>query len=81
MKFLRLPQPDSFPSEMQIILNGRAHTLECQATVADLLESLDLAQKPVVTELDGQALPRGDHNSTALSEGARVEIIVLAAGG
>ncbi len=66
---------------MQIILNGRAHALECETTVADLLKSLDLAHKPVVTELDGQALPRGDHNSTALSEGALAENIDLAAGG
>ena len=66
---------------MQIILNGTAHTVESAATVADLLNALNLAHRPVVTELDGQALSPGDHASTALSEGARVEIIVLAAGG
>ena len=66
---------------MQIILNGKAHTVESGATIADLLKALDLAHRPVVTELNGQALSRGDHASTSLSEGARVEIIVLAAGG
>ena len=66
---------------MQIILNGSTHTVENDSTVADLLKSLDLLHKPVVTELDGQALSRSDHSSTTLSKGARVEIIVLAAGG
>ncbi|MCH2062717.1 MAG: sulfur carrier protein ThiS [Roseibacillus sp.] len=66
---------------MQIILNGTAHTVDSGSTVGDLLNALNLAHRPVVTELDGRALSRSDHASTALSEGAKVEIIVLAAGG
>lgn len=66
---------------MQIILNGTTHTVESGTTVDDLLKTLSLAHRPVVTELDGRALSRSDHTSAALSEGAKVEIIVLAAGG
>ena len=66
---------------MQITLNGKAHRLDGEPTVAALLNTLGLAEKPVVIELDGEALSRADHSRVPLSEGARVEIIVLAAGG
>ena len=64
-----------------ITLNGQPHSLEQSCTVADLLQSLDLQDKPVVVELDGNALTRDDHSVANVHDGARVEVIVLAAGG
>lgn len=49
--------------------------------MAALLAMLGLDRKPVVVELDGEALTQADHPRAALTEGARVEVIVLAAGG
>ena len=37
--------------------------------------------KPVVVELNGDALLPGDHAITTVADGAAVEIITLAAGG
>jgi len=66
---------------MTITLNGSPHPLPRETTVERLLESLGLAGKPVVVEIDGQAVFPRDHAQTAVIPGARVEIVTLAAGG
>ncbi|MAT47878.1 MAG: thiamine biosynthesis protein ThiS [Verrucomicrobiaceae bacterium] len=66
---------------MHIILNGDTHEVEREWSIAELLVSLDLTNKPVVVELDGRALTRKELSSNAMAEGSRVEIVVLSAGG
>jgi sulfur carrier protein len=66
---------------MTITLNGAPHPLPQETTVERLLENLGLAGKPVVVELDGQAVFPRDHPRAAVKPGARVEIVTLAAGG
>lgn len=64
-----------------ITLNGSPHPITGETTLDRLLESLGLAGKPVVVELDGRAVFPRDHPQTIIREGARVEIVTLAAGG
>lgn len=66
---------------MKIILNGTPHEITSAMAVADLLASLGLAGKPVVVELDEQAVFPRDYEKLQVSEGARVEVVTLAAGG
>ena len=66
---------------MHIILNGDTHEVEREWSIAELLVSLDLTNKPVVVELDVRALTRKELSSSAMAEGSRVEIVVLSAGG
>ena len=66
---------------MHIILNGDTHEVEREWSIAELLVSLDLANKPVVVELDGRALHRKELDSSTMTQGSHVEIVVLAAGG
>ena len=66
---------------MHIILNGDTHEVEREWSIAELLVSLDLANKPVGVELDGRALTRKELSSSAMAQGSRVEIVVLSAGG
>ncbi|NNC89121.1 MAG: sulfur carrier protein ThiS [Akkermansiaceae bacterium] len=68
-------------TDSTITLNGEAHPLGEPAPLPDLLESLGLASKPVVVELDGRALPRSAHPGTVIHPGARLVIVTLAAGG
>ena len=65
----------------RITLNGKPHPLESTTTVAVLLAGLGMEGKPVVVELNGDALLPGDHATTTVRDGAAVEIIALAAGG
>lgn len=66
---------------MEIQLNGHPHSLEAEMTLGDLLESVGLGGKPVVVELNEQAVFPRDYPSILIQGGARVEIVTLAAGG
>lgn len=64
-----------------ITLNGSPHEMEGATTVAALLGKLGFAGKPVVVELDEEAVFPRDFETTGVGDGARVEIVALAAGG
>jgi sulfur carrier protein len=65
-----------------ITLNGSPHALEEGAVSLErLLESIGLAGKPVVVELNEQAVFPRDYSGTLVENGARIEIVTLAAGG
>lgn len=66
---------------MKIQLNGSPHEIEAPVTLSALLESIGFGGRPVVVELDEQAVFPRDFQVTLLEEGARVEIVMLAAGG
>ena len=67
---------------MTITLNGESREVEGGACpVTELLERLGLAGQPVLVELNGQALLRGEFASQEVTEGAEVEVIRMVAGG
>ena len=66
---------------MTITLNGAPHPHPEPISVGQLLQNLGLDGKPIVVELDGQAVFPRDHAQTLVQPGARVEIVTLAAGG
>lgn len=66
---------------MQIIVNSDPYELPAEATVADLLERLDVSRKGTAVEVNRQLVPRSQHADRALAEGDRVEIVTLVGGG
>ncbi|MFT3991747.1 MAG: sulfur carrier protein ThiS [Luteolibacter sp.] len=69
---------------MNITLNGAPYEISETAgsiPLNDLLQRLELAGKPVVIELDETAIFQRDYTNTLVSEGSRVEVVALAAGG
>lgn len=67
---------------MNLHLNGESRPFDADVTtVARLLESLGLAGKPLVVELDREPVFPADYGRTLLRDGAAVEIVVIAAGG
>lgn len=66
---------------MKLTINGETKTFSDLKNVSELLVSLDMDGKPVVVELNKDALFPRDFASTQLHEGDRVEIITIAAGG
>ena len=66
---------------MNIQLNGQPHELEIAMSVSELLEIIGLGEKPVVVELNAQAIFPRDYSIAWVEPGARVEIVMLAAGG
>ena len=66
---------------MIIQLNGQPHELDRPMSVSDLLASIGFGGKPVVVELDEQAIFPRDYSSVRVGAGTRIEIVTLAAGG
>lgn len=66
---------------MKIQLNGSSHEIVSAMSVTDLLSFIGLSGKPVVVEIDEQAVFPRDYPQVRVGEGSKVEVIMLAAGG
>ena len=67
---------------MQLTINGETHDFEiADSTLTTVIAHLGLAGKPVVVELNQQAVLPGDHDTTRLNDGDALEIVTIAAGG
>lgn len=68
---------------LRIVVNGIGRDVPRDATVAALMTDLDIAAEPrgVAIALDGIVVPRALWETTALFEGATVEVVRASAGG
>ncbi|NOX54483.1 MAG: sulfur carrier protein ThiS [Planctomycetes bacterium] len=66
---------------MQITVNGEVMELEDGATIARLLERLELRPRYVAVERNRELVPRAEHDRCVLQPGDQVEIVTLVGGG
>ena len=66
---------------MNITVNGEVRQVEAGATVAVLLELLELKPERLAVELNRRIIRRADWAQTALKDGDRVEIVHFVGGG
>ena len=67
---------------MKILLNGKSIEFsENNLNVSQLLKKINLANFPVVVEVNGIAIIASMYEETKIEEGAKVEIVELTAGG
>lgn len=66
---------------MKIIVNGEARTMDPDATIATLLDELQLDRRRVAVEVNRQLVPREQHDTHSLQEGDRLEVVTLVGGG
>ena len=66
---------------MHIQLNGETLELREGASVADLIERLELAGRRVAVERNLDIVPRSQYASTALADGDRLEVVHAIGGG
>jgi sulfur carrier protein len=66
---------------MHIQLNGETLELPEGASVADLIERLDLSGRRVAVERNLDIVPRSQYASTALADGDRLEVVHAIGGG
>lgn len=66
---------------MRISINGRTHQLADEAVVVDALAVIDAPLRGVAVAVDGSVVPRADWASTALADGATVEVLTAVQGG
>jgi sulfur carrier protein len=65
---------------MKVTVNDEAVEVDDQTTVAALLETLGIPEKGIAVAVDWAVLPRSDWH-TALTDGARVEVVTAVQGG
>ncbi len=71
---------------MQIQLNGKPHVLERAEpggdfTLGSLVSELDLVGRRLAIEVNGELVPRSEHEHFRLTPGDRVEIVQAIGGG
>ena len=66
---------------MKILINGETRQFEESKTVTGLVDDLGLEPKMILIEHNGIALHRSEWSACILSEGDRIEILQVAAGG
>lgn len=66
---------------MRMTVNGSEREIADGATVAVLLDGLDLRRDGIAVALNDDVVPRAEHATRRLHDGDRCEIIVAVAGG
>ena len=67
--------------ELLIWVNGEPRRLPAGATVADLVQHLQLQSQQVAVERNRQLVRRSDHAATPLHDGDRLEVVTFFGGG
>jgi len=66
---------------IELTVNGETRSCPAPITVAGLVETLGLAGRAVAVEVNGEVVPRREHEARTLTGGDRVELITLVGGG
>ena len=64
-----------------ISINGTEHQFEQTISVTALIEHMQLGNKRMALERNGEIVPRGQFNSQMLADGDKLEIVVAVGGG
>jgi sulfur carrier protein len=68
-------------SSITVQLNGEPCRIEGDTRLAALIERLNLKRGRIAVELNGEVVPKAEHDKVVLREGDRVEIINFVGGG
>ena len=66
---------------MRITLNGEIKEFSTTTTITTLLGALDLLDKRLAVERNGEIVPKSQHATTVLADGDTLEIVVAVGGG
>ncbi len=66
---------------MKVTVNGEEREMANGVTIEELLDSLELPLSGTVVELNGEIVVHSRYGRTALSEGNRLELVRVVAGG
>ena len=72
---------DAIESTFRIVVNGESREVRAGETIAGLVRTLELDPGRLAIELDRRIVKRDAWASTAVPEGARLEIVQFVGGG
>ncbi len=67
--------------EIGVIVNGAEHRLPAGATLADMLERMELSRERVAVEHNREIVSRSRLDGVVLKDGDRLEIVHFVGGG
>ncbi len=66
---------------IEVVINGERRELPREMTVAELIEHLGLRGRLLAVELNGEVVPRAEHDRRRVRERDRIEIVHFVGGG
>jgi sulfur carrier protein len=66
---------------MHILINGKAAQIPESLNALELIQKLDLADKRIALEVNGEIVPRSTHGSYRFKAGDKVEVVHAIGGG
>lgn len=66
---------------ISISINGTVHQFDTPISVTALIEHMQLGNKRIALERNGEIVPRGQFNQQMLTDGDKLEIVVAVGGG
>jgi sulfur carrier protein len=66
---------------ISISINGIAQKFDSSISVTALIEHMQIGNKRIAIERNGEIVPRGQFNQQMLADGDRLEIVVAVGGG
>ena len=66
---------------IKVTVNGRDVEIEPPVTITRLLENADVPPNYLAVEINGEVVPREQHESHLVAEGDEIEVVTLVGGG
>ena len=66
---------------MNVTVNGEKHSVDADASLAELLAMLGLTDKRIAVEVNRDIVPRSDHDDYKLNDNDNIEIVNAIGGG
>ncbi len=66
---------------ISISINGAMQQFDAPISVTSLIEHMQLVNKRMAVECNGEIVPRGQFNTQMLTDGDKLEIVVAVGGG
>ena len=64
-----------------LTINGESRTVNDGTSIIKLLETLGIEQRRVAVAINGEVVPRTEHEQTSLKDGDQVESVRMVGGG
>lgn len=66
---------------ISVSINGTVHQFDTPISIAALIEHMQLGNKRIALERNGEIVPRGQFNQQMLADGDKLEVVVAVGGG
>ncbi len=66
---------------ISVMVNGKKTKLDGEITVRELLDHLEIASPALAVEINQKIIKKKDHDTVAVSDGDRIEIVTFVGGG